>query len=188
LSTQAAINDALERLKAYGLKKGDSAIVVLPGEQRLYLVRADGRILADYPVSTAAKGLGCEDGSNRTPTGVHRVAERIGDGEPIGRVFRARVPTDEIAEISEDPAYRSPEDLITTRILWLEGLEEGINRGPGVDSHDRYIYIHGTPEEERLGAPASHGCVRMRNADVIELFDLLSEAAIVYIDNSSPRS
>jgi lipoprotein-anchoring transpeptidase ErfK/SrfK len=181
LSAQAAINDALERLKGYGLKEGDNAIVVLPGEQRLYLVRADGRILADYPVSTAAKGLGCEDGSNRTPTGVHRIAERIGDAEPIGRVFRARVPTDEIAEISADLGYRSPEDLITTRILWLEGLEEGVNRGPGVDSHDRYIYIHGTPEEGRIGQRASHGCVRMRNADVVDLFGRLAESVVVYI-------
>jgi hypothetical protein len=181
LSNRAAIAKALERLRHFGLQDGDTAIVVLAAAQRLYLIDSDGEILEEYPVSTAAKGLGCEDGSNKTPTGAHRIAERIGDGEPIGRVFRSRVPSDEIAEISADPGYRSPEDLITTRILWLEGLEEGVNRGPGVDSHARYIYIHGTPEEGRIGAPASHGCVRMGNADLVDLFSRINESAAVYI-------
>lgn len=185
MSTQSAINESLERLKGFGLRSGDTAIVVLAAEQRLCLVRADGEIIAGYPVSTAANGLGCEDGSNKTPIGAHRIAERIGQGEPLGRVFRARVPTAEIAEISADPDYRSPEDLITTRILWLEGLEEGVNRGPGVDSHDRYIYVHGTPEEGRIGAPASHGCIRMRNADVIDLFSRINGNTAIYICGDS---
>lgn len=185
MNSRAAIAKALERLRHFGLQDGDTAIVVLAAEQRLYLVHSDGEILAEYPVSTAVNGLGCEDGSNKTPTGAHRIAEKIGHGEPLGRVFRGRMPTEQIAEISADPGYHSSEDLITTRILWLEGLEEGLNRGPGVDSHVRYIYVHGTPEEGRIGAPASHGCIRMRNADVVELFRQVNEGTLLLLAISS---
>jgi lipoprotein-anchoring transpeptidase ErfK/SrfK len=152
-------------------------VVVDCGRQRLHLYR--GRELqASYPVSTATSGLGSAEGSNRTPLGRHRVAQKFGEGAPLGTVFVARKSTGRIAPIlTEDVDV--PEDLVLTRILWLEGLEPGLNRGPGVDSHDRYIYIHGTNEEGLIGRPASHGCVRMLNRDVIELFDLLPVGALV---------
>lgn len=137
--------------------------------QRLWLL-AGREVLASWPVSTAANGIGGESGSFRTPPGWHRVHRRIGDGAARGTVFVSREPTGEVwgDETRDD-------DLILTRILTLEGLEDGINRGPGCDSLERYVYVHGTNHESQIGAPVSHGCVRMANADVVELFDRVSE-------------
>lgn len=151
--------------------------------QQLYLWEPfpDGDMLIrQYPVSTAAKGAGEESGSFRTPRGRHRIAERIGAGMPIGTAFKARVPTGEIwtPELNAENPGR---DWILTRILWLEGLEPGKNQGGNVDTHDRYIYIHGTHEEHKIGTPASHGCIRMKNADVAELFDLVKVGTEVRI-------
>ncbi|GIX21368.1 MAG: peptidase [Gammaproteobacteria bacterium] len=144
------------------------AVLVKLDEQRLYLVEADGWV--SWPVSTAARGAGSAENSFCTPLGLHRIAEKIGAGCAVGEVLRGRRPTGRIVEPVSAPQALG-EDLITSRILWLEGLEPGRNRGPGVDSHARYIYIHGTPEEGLIGRPVSKGCVRMRNADVIELFE-----------------
>lgn len=143
--------------------------------QQLYLWEPypDGDMLIrQYPVSTAANGPGEQSGSYCTPRGRHRIAEKIGAGAPLHAAFKARVPTGEIWTPELD-AENPGRDWILTRILWLEGLEEGRNRGGTVDSHARYIYIHGTNEEHKIGTPASHGCIRMRNADVAELFDLV---------------
>jgi lipoprotein-anchoring transpeptidase ErfK/SrfK len=107
------------------------------------------------------------------------VAKKIGGEQPPGRVFRARQATAEIC-LPED--YRGEEDVITSRILWLRGLEPGKNSGGNVDTQDRYIYIHGTPDEARLGRPASIGCVRMRNDDVISLYDKVKVGDLVYIE------
>src|SRR6185295_20317883 len=125
--------------------------------QRLYLFRGD-QLEADYPVSTAVAGIGGTSGSHRTPPGWHRVHARIGDGEPAGAVFESREPTGAVwlGETRD-------EDLILSRVLTLQGLEPGVNQGPGVDSLERYIYLHGTNHEDRLGTPASHGCVRLSN-------------------------
>lgn len=139
-------------------------VVVDVERQALSLVEA-GAETARYAVSTAAAGVGGEEGSLRTPPGWHRIHARIGDGAPGGAVFRERVATGE--RWSGEPRA---EDLILTRILTLEGLEDGVNRGPGRDSLERYIYIHGTNHEDALGRAASHGCVRMANADVRDLF------------------
>ena len=130
--------------------------------------------------STSRFGLGSAAGSNRTPLGRHRGTEKIGEGEPIGAIFEGREPTGLIAEVL-GPGVDRDEDLITTRILLLEGLERGLNQGPGVDSKARYIYIHGTNEEGLLGRPASHGCIRMTNRDVLELFDNVPVGTIVTI-------
>lgn len=141
--------------------------------QQLYLWEPypDGDILMrQYPVSTAANGLGERGGSHCTPRGRHRIAEKIGAGAPLGAAFKARVPTGEIWTPQLD-AENPGRDWILTRILWLEGLEPGKNKGGTVDSHARYIYIHGTSEEHRIGTPASHGCIRMKNADVADLFE-----------------
>jgi hypothetical protein len=130
-----------------------------------------------YPVSTSRIGIGNKENSLMTPPGVHRVKEKYGHGAPVGRVFRDRLDTGDIWTIG-----KPGDNLILTRILRLEGLEEGINRGPGIDSYERYIYIHGTNNEASIGTPASHGCVCMTNNDVIELFDTVPEGTIVIID------
>lgn len=119
-----------------------------------------GRVIASYPISTSRFGLGSEPGSYKTPTGRFRVAEKIGDGAAPGSVFKSRLPTGEIAEEGGE------EDKILTRILWLDGLDP-----ENANSRERYIYIHGTNQERLIGTPASHGCVRMRNSDIVELFD-----------------
>ncbi len=141
--------------------------------QRLYLWEPypeGDMLIREYPVSTAVNGLGERSGSYCTPRGRHRIAEKIGAGAPLFAAFKARVPTGEIWTPQMD-AEEPGRDWILTRILWLEGQEPGRNQGGTVDSHDRYIYIHGTHEEHRIGTPASHGCIRMKNADVAELFD-----------------
>lgn len=151
--------------------------------QRLYLWEPypDGDMLIrEYPISTAKNGLGEQSGSYCTPRGRHRIAVKIGAGQPLYAVFKARVPTGEIW--SRELAAEKPGcDWILTRILWLEGLEEGKNKGGTVDSHDRYIYIHGTDEEHLIGTPASHGCIRMKNPDVMELFELVGAGTQILI-------
>ncbi len=151
--------------------------------QRLYLWEPypDGDMLIrEYPVSTAKNGLGELCGSYCTPRGRHRIAEKIGASQPLHAVFKARVPTGEIWS-SELQANEPDRDWILTRILWLDGLEEGRNKGGQQDTHDRYIYIHGTNEEHLIGTPVSHGCIRMKNADVADLFDLVEEGMEVRI-------
>jgi len=150
-------------------------LVVDAGRQRLALLE-DGRVLAEYPVSTASAGIGGEEGSFRTPPGWHRIHARIGAGAPAGTVFKGRVPTGEVWE-----GEPREEDLILGRILTLDGLEPGVNSGPGVDSLDRYIYIHGTSQPGLLGTPASHGCVRMACRDVLDLFDRVREGDRVLV-------
>ncbi|MBV60538.1 L,D-transpeptidase [Abyssibacter profundi] len=129
-----------------------------------------GTVQRCYPVSTARNGPGERNGSLCTPRGRHRIRAKIGAGQPSGAVFVGRRPTGE--QYDEALAATAPErDWILTRILWLCGEEPGVNRGGDVDTMRRYIYIHGTPDSEPMGVPASHGCIRMRNADVIDLFD-----------------
>jgi hypothetical protein len=148
----------------------ERALLVIASEQRLYCLQ-HAEILASYSVSTSRFGLGCREGSQQTPTGWHEISGKIGAGAPLGEVFVGRVAQGWRAEINHDCATTPGADRITSRILWLAGCEPGRNCGEGIDSHDRYIYLHGTAEEGLLGTPASIGCVRMANADVIELFD-----------------
>lgn len=139
-------------------------------EQLLALLDESGGVVASYPVSTALNGVGEQNGSGCTPVGEHYVRAMIGAKLPANTVFRARRPTGEI--YSPELAARYPDrDWILSRILWLCGLEPGRNRGASVDTFRRFIYIHGTPETVPMGQALSHGCVRMRNDDVIELFD-----------------
>ena len=140
--------------------------------QRLQVLEND-RVLAEFPVSTSAFGLGSEPGSNKTPLGRFAVGEMIGNGAPLGAIFKSRVPTGELGPL-ENPS--GAEDFVQTRILWLNGLEPH-----NANTRERYIYIHGTNHEERIGEPCSHGCVRMRNADVAELFTLVEPGAEVVI-------
>lgn len=139
-------------------------------EQALRLFDEGGACLRTWSVSTAANGAGEQEGSNCTPRGRHVIRARIGAGAPAGAVFRGRRPTGEVW--SPELAEQHPErDWILSRILWLSGCEPGFNRLGSVDSMRRYIYIHGTPADQPMGVPLSHGCVRMRNADIIELFE-----------------
>lgn len=138
--------------------------------QRLRLLDDAGREVAAYSVSTARNGAGERQGSHCTPRGLHRIRAKIGAGAPAGTVFAGRRPTGEI--YAPELAAKEPgRDWILTRILWLCGEEIGRNRLGKVDTMRRYIYIHGAPDEARMGVPGSIGCIRMRNADVIELFD-----------------
>lgn len=147
--------------------------------QKLYLIE-NNKIIKKYIVSTAAKGIGNKEGSEQTPIGLHTIKKKIGDGTPLGGRFESRVYTGKTATIYSDTT-RSLTDDVTSRILWLHGEESGINKGRRVDSFKRLIYIHGTSEEGRLGTPASHGCIRMKNEDVIELYSLVEEGTPVLI-------
>ncbi len=157
----------------------NNIIIVDISEQRLYLYNNDN-LVQSYPVSTSKYGEGQIENSFKTPLGLHEIKEKIGDKVPINTIFTARVNTNKIAEIQINP-NDTENDFVTSRILWLDGLESGINRGVGVDSYSRYIYIHGTHEEGLIGQKASHGCIRMFNNDVIELFDMVSKGTKVQI-------
>ncbi len=151
--------------------------LVVSIETQALLVCANDAVVERYDCSTSRFGNGNRENSLKTPLGVHRIKEKFGAGAPPGRIFRDREDT------GMDWDHGQNEDnLILTRILRLEGLEEGINKGPGVDSYERYIYIHGTGREDLIGTPLSHGCVCLRNLDVIRLFDSVKEGTLVYID------
>ena len=141
-------------------------------KQHLTVLNEAGMLLAQYPVSTAFKGTGEQKDSYQTPRGLHVVRAKIGAGQPINCVFSGRRCTGEIWTPQLD-AQHPQRDWILTRILWLSGSEPGFNRLGNVDSMQRYIYIHGTPDNQPMGSPHSHGCIRMRNADVLELFELV---------------
>jgi lipoprotein-anchoring transpeptidase ErfK/SrfK len=151
-------------------------IVVDTSAQRLFFID-NGKIDKEYRVSTSSRGPGNREGSFQTPQGLHRICEKYGDSAPAGRIFKDRIDTGEIW-----PVGKLGENIILTRILRLEGLEPGVNKGPGIDSYDRYIYIHGTNSEHLIGTPNSHGCICMKNADIIELFDFTQEDTLVFID------
>jgi lipoprotein-anchoring transpeptidase ErfK/SrfK len=144
-------------------------IVDIP-HQRLYLQDDAGETLREYAVSTAFKGAGEQKGSYQTPRGLHVVRAKIGAGAVPNTVFKGRRPTGEICHPELMTAFPD-RDWILTRILWLSGKEIGRNRLGNVDTMQRYVYIHGSPDSAEMGKPGSHGCIRMRNEDVIDLFD-----------------
>lgn len=145
-------------------------LLISVAQQRLLVVDDVAGVLREYPVSTATAGVGEESGSFRTPRGRHLIRAKIGAGQPANTVFVRRRPTGEIwtPELAEQHPGR---DWILTRILWLSGCEPGRNRLGCVDTMRRYVYIHGSPEPAQMGMPGSHGCIRMNNADIVELFD-----------------
>lgn len=160
----------LEEAYARGLARGGRLLVVSVADQQLALLAA-GASPRRYVVSTSKRGLGARQDSERTPPGWHRVTDWIGAQARPGQAFVSRQTT---RDVLPPEAWRSDagEDLVLTRILWLDGLEPGINRGAGRDSRSRYIYLHGTNQEHLLGRPASHGCIRLANRDIMEVFDL----------------
>lgn len=148
--------------------------------QQLELCDDTGRIVRRYTVSTAEKGAGETHGSNCTPRGRHVIRARIGAGQPENAVFIGRRPTGEIYTPELAAAFPG-RDWILTRILWLSGCEVGFNRLGKNDTMRRYIYIHGTPDSTKIGKPGSHGCIRMHNKELIELFDLVTAGTGVEI-------
>lgn len=151
----------------------DNAVVVVVSieDQQLVVVR-DGKIIKKYPVSTAKAGVGSQPNSDKTPLGWHRISEWIGGDAVPGQSFVSRKAVN--GEILKNTEWSSNggRDYVLTRIMWLDGLEWGKNKGPGADSHARYIYIHGTNQEHLLGKPASHGCIRLSNHDVMVVYAL----------------
>jgi hypothetical protein len=163
----------------YKDKNFDKYMYVSVKHQRLYLIKNDSTI-RKYPISTAALGIGSKQNSYKTPPGLHTIKRKIGDNVPLGGIFKSRVYNGKKAKILTNKT-RADGDYVTTRIMWLQGEEPGINRGRNIDSYNRYIYIHGTAEEGYIGQPASHGCIRMKNTDVKELFDLVEEGTPILI-------
>ena len=151
-------------------------------QQALTLFDDFGGVRVKYSISTAANGVGCEKNSGCTPLGEHIVRAKIGAGAQANAVFVGRRATGEICT-PELMAQFPDRDWILTRILWLSGKEIGKNRLGNVDTMQRYIYIHGVPDSMEMGKIGSHGCVRMHNADVIELFDLVEAGTPVFIHN-----
>jgi L,D-transpeptidase YbiS len=148
--------------------------------QELVLSDSAGRVVKRYSVSTAKKGVGEKNGSFCTPRGTHIVRARIGAGMPVGTVFVRRRPTGEVWSPELHAKYPG-RDWMLTRLLWLSGCEVGKNRLGDVDTMRRYIYIHGSPDTAQMGTPGSIGCVRMRNSDIVELFDLVAAYTPVHI-------
>lgn len=154
----------------------DTFLLVTIASRQLFLMR-ENTLLRQYVISTSQYGTGNAVDSLKTPTGIHRIIEKIGDGAPPGRIFKDRIDTG----VTWRPGMQG-ENLVLTRILRLEGLEPGINRGWNIDTFERYIYIHGTNKEELIGTPLSHGCICMRNSDIMELYDAVWEGVLVIID------
>ena len=148
-------------------------------EQKMYHIK-EGKIVKTYVISSSSYGVGNKAGSNKTPIGLHKVKQKFGEKTPINGKMIGRVFYGDIVTIYSDTS-KSKTDDVCSRILWLVGLEEGLNKGEGIDSYKRYIYIHGTSEEGRLGKPASHGCIRMKNKEVIELYQKIKIGTLVLI-------
>ncbi|MDB4126533.1 L,D-transpeptidase [Flavobacteriales bacterium] len=169
------VNDYLDRKNAFN----DEVIYVSIKNQKLYYIEQDS-IIKEYIISSSAFGIGSASGSNKTPIGLHGIKEKYGEKTPINGKMTGRVFHGHISTIYTDQT-KSKTDDVTSRVLWLEGLEKGKNRGEGIDSFKRYIYIHGTSEEGRLGKPVSHGCIRMKNKEVIDLYKLVEVGTLVLI-------
>ena len=192
------IQKALEKscqifLEKLPYEKIDQYILIIPSQQKLLLIK-NSIVLQEYMISTSKYGLGNKNESFQTPVGIHKISKKIGDLCPIYTVFKGRVSLGDNLTLSDlekpiNEKYRKKhlkdcEDVITSRIMWLEGMEEGVNKGGNVDSYLRYIYIHGTAHEELIGKEASHGCIRMRNDNVIELFEKVKRDTHVLILNN----
>ena len=157
---------------------GPAPLLATPGAGSARGKQGTAGVIREYPVSTGKNGIGEQLDSGCTPRGRHSIAEMIGAGCPPNTVFVGRRPTGELYEPALRRRYPG-RDWILTRIIWLQGEEPGFNRGGAVDTHSRYIYIHGAPDDVQMGKPGSAGCIRMRNPDVIELFELVSEGCEV---------
>ena len=162
-----------------GYREYESLLLVDIISQKMFLLNK-GTVYKEYLISSSSYGTGSRENSFQTPLGKHIIYKKIGNNLPINAILKGRKWNGAIANIISDP-IDTEYDHVTSRILWLDGLELGRNKGSNVDSRTRYIYIHGTAEEGLLGKPASDGCIRMYNTEVIELFDLVEEGIQVWI-------
>ncbi len=168
----------IQKCAALGIKPANQLLAVHVGTQTMQFYRG-GELVRAFVISTSLRPPSNVKGSLGTPLGLHEVAEKIGHGQPPGMVFKSRAPTGRhYSEFSEE---ENRENFVTTRILWLRGLEPGVNLGGEVDSHERYIYVHGTNHEERIGQPQSSGCIWMRNLDLVGLFEEIRTGDMVWI-------
>jgi lipoprotein-anchoring transpeptidase ErfK/SrfK len=158
-------------IEAHQAMQTTSKIVHVSIPDQLLRVKEGDAVLQSYPISSSQFGIGTEEGSMKTPTGRFRIAEKIGADAPLGTVFRSRLP------IGPAETADAGEDLVLSRILWLDGIEDH-----NANTLDRFIYIHGTNQEERIGEPASHGCIRMRNSDLVQLFESVDVDTPVVIE------
>jgi len=175
------LDNFLLACKKHNIAPTQFILIVNITEQTVSLFEQN-EFVKKFSCSTSRFGIGQAEGSNRTPLGLHRIAEKIGAGEQAGTVFKSR----KVVGHTSQPEFANAK--ITTRILWLEGLEPGLNKGlnggVNVDSHARYIYIHGTADQKSIGQPAAHGCIHLADADLIPLFDLLPGGTLVWITES----
>jgi len=172
-------NNIIRNTKNYISKDFTELLFISIENQKMYHIK-NNNIISKYIISSSAYGTGNKAGSNKTPLGLHKVKEKYGKATPINGRMVGRVFYGDIAAIYTDRT-KSKTDDVTSRILWLEGMEEGKNKGKGIDSYKRHIYIHGTSEEGRLGTPASHGCIRMKNKEVIDLYKIIEVGTLVLI-------
>ncbi len=158
-----------------------NSIKINVAEQQLSLLTEVGELLVQYSVSTSKFGTGNQNGSQQTPLGLHRVKDKIGGAMPVNEVYIGRVPHGNIDECKQQ-GVELPDDVIMSRIIWLDGMEPGRNQGGYVDTYQRYIYIHGTNHEDNVGTPSSIGCIRMRNQDVVDLYRQIEIGSEVLIE------
>lgn len=178
MNPATSLHDCLERCHALGITPTPFIFAASVATQTALLYESPfdsaARRAKFFRISTSKFGIGQVAGSNQTPLGLHRIAEKIGAGCEAGTVFKGRKVIGHLRD-------GLPLESITTRILWLEGLEEGFNRGGNVDTHARYVYIHGFGAQATIGTPMSHGCIHLGDADLISLYDLLPSGTLVWI-------
>ncbi|MBH44107.1 MAG: hypothetical protein CMD88_01435 [Gammaproteobacteria bacterium] len=179
MNYDSIIKNSKSHLQSFLNDELNKFVVVLIENQKLILVN-NNSIIFKADISTSKFGIGNKENSLMTPLGAHVICDMIGDGESIGTVFKGRKLTGE----NMNDLVISDSDLVTTRIIRLDGLEANVNKGGDVDTFSRYIYIHGTPHEDKIGRPASHGCVRMKNIEITDLFKLLDIGTPVLITRS----
>jgi hypothetical protein len=172
--SKISLSNYLSACEKNGIAPSQFVLTISIAGQTVSLFEKD-KFVKKIPCSTSRFGIGQTEGSKCTPLGLHRIAEKIGAGEPAGTVFKSR----RIIGHTSQPELADAK--ITTRILWLEGLEPGFNRDSSVDSHARYIYIHGTADQSSIGQPTSCGCIHLADADLIPLFDLLPSGTLAWI-------
>ena len=177
--TSFAQKNITEKAKNYITEDFEELLFISIENQKMYHIK-NNNIISEYIISSSVYGTGNKAGSNKTPLGLHKIKQKYGKATPINGRMVGRVFYGDIANIYTDKT-KSRTDDVTSRILWLEGMEEGKNKGKGIDSYKRYIYIHGTSEEGRLGIPASHGCIRMKNKEVIDLYKIIEVGTLVLI-------
>ena len=170
-------NKIVSKCNELNVELSQHLLFVSIAEEKLYLFE-NATLKRVFDVSTSRNPPSCVENSNGTPTGLHKIDGKIGTGAPLFTVFRGRVAC---GLVSEQTQEEQAKNLITTRIMRLRGLEEGKNAGGNVDTYNRYVYIHGTNQEDKIGTPNSHGCVLLRNNEIAELFDVVNDGTIVLI-------